>query len=113
MTLRAQAGESDHAWHARFSEAVRLAVSPLVLFGSGFFTADFLLSGRYTWPQTSRVGALTLTVAILAYEFVYKEQQTRRATSGLSPLKAILYSCAIPYVAGGLALLALAGLAAR
>lgn len=103
--------QGGQGWHRWFSEAIRLAVAPLVLFGSGFFTADFLLSGRYTWPQTSRVAALTLTVFILAYEFVYKEQLARLASSpGARPLKAILYSCAIPYAMGGLALLVLARL---
>ncbi|WP_447973517.1 hypothetical protein [Nitrospira sp. Kam-Ns4a] len=87
-------------------------IAPLVLLFAGFFTADFLLSGQYTWPRTSRVIVLTLTVLVLAYEFVYREQRGRCATSSdLRALRALLYSCAIPYTAGVCALLALARLA--
>ena len=93
-------------WHAVFSETVRLVLAPLILVFSGFFTANFLVSGHYTWPRTSRVFALTLTVLILSYEFVYKEQLSRgvpvdRARTSL------LYSCAIPYLIGVLLMLAL------
>lgn len=109
---QASGGRSNAAWHAWFAEGVRLVVAPLVLFSSGFFSADFLLSGLYTWPRTSRVVVLTLTVAILSYEFVYKEQRARYATlPGDRPLKALVYSCMIPYAMGALALLALARLA--
>jgi hypothetical protein len=95
-----------HAW---FAEVTRLVIAPLVLLSAGFFTADFVLSGQYTWPRTSKVAVLTLTVLILAYEFVYKEQRARSAIpSDGRPLRAVVYSCAIPYVAGVLALLALA-----
>ncbi len=96
-------------------------IAPLVLLCSGFFTADFLLSGLYTWPRTSRVLVLTLTVAILSYEFVYKEQRARQADlsdeltgarAGDRALKALLYSCMIPYGVGVLSLLMLARLAA-
>jgi len=96
-------------WQTWFAESVRFVIAPLILFLSGFFTADFLLSGAYTWPRTSRVLALTLTVAILSYEFVYKEQRARRMDQGTAgPLKALLYSCLLPYGAGALALVALA-----
>lgn len=114
QTRMSQDVQAGQGWHRWFSEAIRLAVAPLVLFGSGFFTADFLLSGRYTWTQTSRAAALTLTVAILAYEFVYKEQRVRQGADPSDagrPLKTLLYSCAIPYAMGALALLALARLA--
>lgn len=95
-----------HAW---FAEVTRLVIAPLVLLSAGFFTADFVLSGQYTWPRTSRVLVLTLTVLILAFEFVYKEQRGRSASpSDGRPLRAVVYSCAIPYLAGVLALLALA-----
>ncbi|MBI4400155.1 MAG: hypothetical protein HY581_00805 [Nitrospirae bacterium] len=116
MTLRVDA---DHAppvrrgsrWQLWFAEAVRLVLAPVVLLTSGFFTADFLLSGVYTWPRTSRVLVLTLTVLVLAYEFVYKEQRARHPeASSVCPLRALLYSCAIPYGLGALALLALARL---
>jgi hypothetical protein len=91
-------------------------VAPLVLLCSGFFTADFLLSGLYTWPRTSRILALTLTLVILSYEFVYKEQRAAQATlsgdhAGLRAVRALLYSCVIPYAVGVLALLILVRLA--
>ncbi len=93
-------------WHAFFSETVRLVLAPLILLFSGFFTANFVLSGHYTWPRTSRALALTLTVLILSYEFVYKEQLARN----LSPdrAKAVLrYSCVTPYFVGWLLMLVL------
>lgn len=95
-----------------FAEGVRLVLAPLVLLFSGFVTTDFLLSGVYGWPRTSRILALTLTVAILSYEFVYKEQ--RQADGGPQRArKALVYSCMLPYGAGALALLALALLTSR
>jgi len=105
---------SGQGW---FSQTVQLVLTPLVLLCSGFFTADFLLSGLYTWPRTSRVLALTLTVAILSYEFVYKEQRARQTAlsgdrAGLRALRALLYSCVVPYAAGVLVLLVLVRLAA-
>jgi hypothetical protein len=93
------------AW---FAESVRLVVAPLVLFLSGFFMTQFLLSGEYTWPKTSRALILSLTIAVLAYEFVYKEQRGLCADgSDSNPSRAVLYSCVLPYVAGALSLLAL------
>ncbi len=93
-------------WHTFFSEAIRLALAPLVLVFAGFFTANFVISGAYTWPRTSRTLALTLTVLILSYEFVYKEQLARQA----SPERAksvLLYSCVIPYFVGVLVMFVL------
>lgn len=95
-----------------FAEIVRFGVAPLVLFFSGFFTMDFLLSGIYTWPRTSRIIILTLTLGVLAYEFVYKEQRALCPDLPEKPRKAVLYSCALPYVAGAIVLVALARLAA-
>jgi hypothetical protein len=114
MTPQIHSRSSDPAavWHARFTEAVRLVIAPVLLFVSGFFTMDFLLSGMYTWPRTSRVVVLTLTIIVLAYEFVYREQQARfpeRPTE--DTLKTIVYSCVIPYAVGALSLVALARLA--
>ncbi len=101
------------AWQTWFAEGIRFVLAPLVLLISGFFTADFLLSGVYTWPRTSRAVALTLTVVILSYEFVYKEQRAIWAGTGSNhPLKAVLYSCVLPYGIGVLALLALVRMAA-
>lgn len=83
---------------------------PAILCSSGFFTADFLLSGRYTWPQTSRTFVLTITILVLTYEFIYKEQLARSATREAA-LRTVLYSCVIPYVLGALILVGLARLA--
>jgi uncharacterized membrane protein len=83
-----------------------LVLAPLVLLFSGFFTANFVISGQYTWPRTSRALALTLTVVILCYEFVYKEQLSRQ----VSPDRVkwiLLYSCVIPYLVGWMLMLAL------
>ena len=66
---------------------------------SGFFTANFLISGQYTWPRTSRTLALTLTLFVLSYEFVFKEQQAQTGSSEQA-LAAVLYSCVIPYGIG-------------
>jgi hypothetical protein len=83
-----------------------LALAPLILLFSGFFTANFVVSGLYTWPRTSRAIALTLTVLILSYEFVYKEQLARAVTADRAR-KALFYSCVIPYAAGMLIMLIL------
>jgi hypothetical protein len=104
---------SSARWQYVFAQLLRYVIAPLVLFFSGFFTADFLLSGVYTWPRTSRVVVLTLTMGVLAYEFIYKEQRAHSLDSHGQPLKAVLYSCAVPYIAGVAALIALARLAAR
>ena len=70
---------------------------------------DFIVGGLYSWPQMSRVMALTLAVVILSYEFVYKE--AGRWSTGHSDvqhgLKAILYSCLLPYILGVVVLLSL------
>ena len=90
------------------AETIRLGLAPLILFLSGFLTAEFLLTGYYTWPRTSRALLLTLTVVILSYEFVFKEQQgVRPDSTGRWPLRAVMYSCMIPYAVGVVALLAL------
>jgi len=49
---------------------------------------------------------LTLTVLILAREFVYKEQLSRHVAPNRA-WSAVLYSCVLPYVIGVLAMLAL------
>jgi len=77
-----------------------------MLLFSGFFTANFLISGQYTWPRTSRVLALTLTLIVLSYEFVYKEQRTRTGSRDQARA-ALLFSSVIPYAVGVLLMLAL------
>lgn len=104
-------GQSGTRWERGIAESVRLFIAPVILLFSGFFTADFLLSEQYTWPRTSRVVVLTLTLLVLSYEFVYKEQRAQPPAAGRRGLYALLYSCAIPYTLGVLALLALAHLA--
>lgn len=89
-----------------FPETVRWVLAPLVLWGSGFVTANFAISGRYSWPETSRILILTATVLILSYEFVYKEQLSMNVPSGRAKA-AVFHSCVIPYVAGWAVMLAL------
>ena len=98
--------EARPGWHAFFSETVRFVLAPLILLFSGFFTANFMISGAYTWPRTSRTLALTLTVLILSREFVYKEQLLRNGSPDRAR-SALLYSCLLPYVLGVLVMLAL------
>ncbi len=81
-------------------------LAPLILLLAGFFTANFLISGQYTWPRTSRVFALTLTAVILSYEFVYKEQLARPGAAGRART-AVLYSCVAPYLVGVVMMVAL------
>jgi hypothetical protein len=98
--------EARLGWHTFFSDLVRFVLAPLILFLSGFFTANLIISGSYTWSQTSRTLALTLTVLILSREFVYKEQLSRNAAPGHA-WSVLLYSCALPYVVGALVMVAL------
>lgn len=92
----------------RLAHVVRFAVAPVLLAMAGFVTADFALSGIYTWPRTSRILALTLTIVVLGYEFIYKEQIAGSVHDRLKPL---VSSCLVPYVVGAVALVALARLA--
>ena len=89
-----------------FAQSIRYIVAPATLAISGFFTANFLMSGQYTWPRTSRVLALTLTLLVLSYEFVYKEQAAQTG-SGQQARSAVLYACVIPYALGAILMLAL------
>jgi len=107
--LEIRAPGSDSRWPRRFANTVRFFIAPLVLFSGGFSTADFVLSGVYTWPRTSRVLVLTLTVAVLSYEFVYKEQKALEPDRpGTFAARALLASCVLPYLLGVVALVALA-----
>ena len=98
--------EARPGWHAFFSETIRFVLAPLILLFSGFFTANFIMSGFYTWPRTSRTLALTLTVLILSHEFVYKEQLSRKEAPDRAR-SALFYSCVLPYVIGVVVMLAL------
>jgi hypothetical protein len=64
------------------------------------------MSGLYTWPRTSRLLALTLTLVVLSYEFVYKEQ-VEATGSGSQARTAVLYACIVPYAVGVIVMLAL------
>ena len=98
--------EARAGWYAFFPNTVRFALAPVILLFSGYFTANFIISGSYTWPRTSRTLGLMLTVLILSHEFVYKEQLSRNASPGRARA-AVLYSCAFPYVLGVLVMVAL------
>jgi hypothetical protein len=89
-----------------FAHSIRYVVAPTVLGVSGFLTANFLISGQYSWPRTSRVLALTLTLLVLSYEFVYKEQAATSGSEEQARL-AILYACVIPYAVGAILMFAL------
>ena len=93
-------------WHFFCHDTVRFVVAPVVLLFSGFFTANFILSGSYTWPRTSQTLALILTVLILSREFVYKEQLSRNKPPDRA-WSAVVYSCVLPYVIGVLVMVAL------
>lgn len=94
-------------WHERFSVAIRSVLAPILFLWSGFFTADFVLSGTYTWPRTSRIFVLTTTLIILGYEFVYKSHRAAGPPRGdARARRAVRQACLLPYVAGvGLLLL--------
>ena len=105
-TREADFGPRGQRW---LGGAIRFFIAPLILFTSGFFTTDFMLSGVYTWPRTSKVLVLTVTVVVLSYEFVYKEQRALNPdSSGSSAARALWYSCLVPYALGAAALVALA-----
>lgn len=109
LLLDPQQRSTRPIWHVYFSHALRYVLAPLLFISSGFFTANFIVSGHYTWPRTSRVFVLTLTLLILAYEFIYKDH-TVRSTSPERAFNAVLYSCMIPYALGVLMMLGLAKL---
>ena len=88
-------------WYERFGTMVRAVLAPILFLWSGFFTADFVLSGAYTWPRTSRMFVLTATLIILGYEFVYKAERSDSDHQADAKAKqAVLKACVIPYVAG-------------
>lgn len=100
---------SAHArsrWHQVFAHGIRYVLAPTILGLSGFFTTNFLVSGQYSWPRTSRVLALSLTLLVLSYEFVYKEQIAATG-SGEQARSAVLYACVIPYAVGAILMFAL------
>ena len=105
-SLQSSPVEARSGWRVFSPNIVQFVLAPLVLLFSGYFTANFLLSGQYTWSRTTRTLALILTVLILSYEFVYKEHLSRNESPGRA-WSALLYSCALPYVIGVVVMLAL------
>jgi hypothetical protein len=94
-----------------FRQVIRFAIAPLALSFCGFHIMDFLLSGVYSWPRTSRIIVLTFAVIILSYEFVYKENIAQVPTGSRTVgLKVLLSSCVIPFMVGSLALVFLLAL---
>ena len=92
-------------------QVIRFVLAPLALSFSGFHIMDFLLSGAYSWPRSSRILVLILATIILSHEFVYKEHiHHMPAGSQRHSLKVILSSCIIPFMIGSLALLGLVAL---
>ncbi len=76
-------------------------IVPVVHAIGGFFTLDFLLSGRYTWGRTLKVLVLSLSLLVLAYEFVYRDLQARHPEwSPRRLLKRVALHTALPFAAG-------------
>ncbi len=92
-------------------QLIRFAMAPLALSFSGFHIMDFLMSGVYSWPRTSRILVLILAAIILSYEFVYKETMAQMPTGSKKyGLKVVLSSCVIPFMVGSFALVFLIAL---
>jgi hypothetical protein len=85
-----------------------VAVIPIVHVTGGFFVLDFLLSGEYTWGRTLRTFTLFMSNLVLAYEFVYRDLQTRHPEwTGRRLLKSVLRYSIFPFAGGMAALLLL------
>lgn len=94
-----------------FRQIIRFAIAPLALSFSGFHVMDFLLSGVYSWPRTSRILVVILAMIILSYEFVYKETLAQMPPGEKQGgLKVVLFSCLIPFMVGSFALVFLLAL---
>ena len=84
-----------------------VVVVPIVHAVGGFFILDFLLSGQYTWGRTLRTFTLSLSILVLAYEFVYRDLQARHPEwTGRRLLKSVMNYSVFPFL-GGMALLLL------
>jgi len=85
-----------------------VVVIPIVHASGGFFILDFVLSGNYTWGRTLRTFVLFMSNLVLAYEFVYRDLQTRH--SGWSDqrlLTSVLTYSVFPFCVGMAALVLL------
>jgi hypothetical protein len=67
--------ESTATWRRLGSFFLTVCV-PIFHWTGGFFLLEFVLSGQYTWGRTLRIFALVLGNVVMAYEFVYRDQQT-------------------------------------
>lgn len=78
-----------------------IIVVPIVHAVGGFFILDFLLSGQYTWGRTLRTFTLSLSLLVLAYEFVYRDLQARHPDwPGRRLLKCVLGYSVFPFLGG-------------
>lgn len=101
--VTAQGSPGSRRWNGAFL----VIVVPIVHATGGFFILDFLLSGQYTWGRTLRTCTLSLSLLVLAYEFVYRDLQTRHPEwTGRRLLNHVLGYSVIPFF-GGMALLLL------
>jgi len=101
--VAAQGSPGSRRWNGAFL----VLVAPTVNAIGGFFTLDFILSGQYTWGRTMRTFVLSLSLLILAYEFVYRELQARYPEwAGRRLLMHVLGYSVVPFL-GGMALLLL------
>jgi len=101
--VAAQGSPGSRWWAGLFLAGV----VPIVNAIGGFFTLDFLLSGQYTWGRTLRTFVLSLSLLVLAYEFVYRDLQTRHPEwTGRRLLNHVLGYSVAPFF-GGMALLLL------
>ncbi len=101
--ITASSSPGTRWWNGAFL----VLVVPIVNAIGGFFILDFLLSGQYTWGRTLRTFVLSLSLLVLAYEFVYRDLQTRHPEwPGRRLLNHVLGYSVIPFF-GGMALLLL------
>jgi len=101
------AGSQGWRWGGGFFLGV---VVPVVQAVGGFFILDFLLSGQYTWGRTLRTLTLSLSLLVLAYEFVYRDLQVCHPDwTGRRLMRCVLGYAVFPFLSGmGLLLLLLA-----
>jgi hypothetical protein len=67
--------ESTAAWRHLGDFFLTICI-PIFHWTGGFFLLEFVLSGQYTWGRTLRTFALFMGNVVMAYEFVYRDQQT-------------------------------------
>ncbi len=96
------------AWWRRLGGIFQVVVIPTYHAVGGFFILDFVLSGQYTWGRTLRTFVLFLSNLILAFEFVYRDQQSRHPEwPGSRLMKSVMTYSVAPFASGMAALLVL------